>query len=82
MNQSEQIEMAAIVHRDPDIQGGVPVFKGTRVPVATLFHYLAAGDSHDRFLDHFPSVPREQAIALQEKFLPSLSEYSAVCRKL
>ncbi len=68
MNQNKQMqkEVAAIVHSDPDIQGGAPVFKGTRVPVATLFHYLAAGDPLDRFLDHFPSVSREQSVALLE----------------
>jgi uncharacterized protein (DUF433 family) len=51
------------VHSDPEILGGVPVFVGTRVPVRTLFDYLAAGDSLEKFLDHFPTVSREQAIA-------------------
>lgn len=55
-----------IVHRDPDILGGVPVFFGTRVPVKTLIDYLEAGDSLNEFLDHFPSVRREQAIAALE----------------
>lgn len=54
-----------IVHSDPDILGGVPVFVGTRVPVKTLLDYLEAGDSLDEFLDHFPSVSREQANALR-----------------
>ena len=48
---------------DPDILGGTPVFVGTRVPMKTLLDYLEAGDSLDEFLDHFPSVSREQAIA-------------------
>lgn len=52
-----------IVHSDPDILGGTPVFIGTRVPLKTLLDYLEAGDSLDVFLDHFPSVNREQAIA-------------------
>lgn len=52
-----------IVHRDPDILGGTPVFVGTRVPVKTLFDYLESGDSLEVFLDEFPSVSREQAIA-------------------
>lgn len=52
-----------IAHSDPDILGGTPVFVGTRVPVRTLLDYLAAGDSLEAFLDHFPTVSREQAIA-------------------
>lgn len=55
-----------IVHRDPDILGGTPVFVGTRVPVKTLFDYLESGDSLEVFLDEFPSVSREQAIAALE----------------
>lgn len=55
-----------IVHRDPDILGGTPVFVGTRVPAKTLFDYLEAGDSLEVFLDEFPSVSREQAIAALE----------------
>lgn len=55
-----------VIHSDPDILGGVPVFVGTRVPVKTLLDYLEAGDSLDEFLDHFPSVRREQAIAALE----------------
>ena len=44
----------SIIHCDPDIQGGVPVFHGTRVPVKNLFDYLEAGDSLDQFLSSFP----------------------------
>ena len=55
-----------VVHRDPDILGGTPVFVGTRVPVKNLFDYLEAGDSLDAFLKSFPSVTREQAIAALE----------------
>ena len=55
-----------VVHSDPDIQGGVPVFVGTRVPVKNLFDYLEAGDSLDDFLKSFPSVTREQAVAALE----------------
>lgn len=55
-----------VIHSDPDIQGGVPVFVGTRVPVKNLFDYLEAGDSLDDFLKSFPSVTREQAIAALE----------------
>ncbi|HMH20030.1 MAG TPA: DUF433 domain-containing protein [Burkholderiales bacterium] len=52
-----------VIHSDPDIQGGVPVFVSTRVPVKNLFDYLEAGDSLDAFLKSFPSVTREQAVA-------------------
>jgi len=52
-----------IVHSDPDILGGTPVFIGTRV-MKTLLDYLEAGDSLNEFLDHFPSVSRDRAIAL------------------
>ena len=55
-----------IIHSDPEIQGGVPVFFGTRVPVKNLFDYLEAGDSMDQFLEDFPSVSRDQAIAALE----------------
>jgi uncharacterized protein (DUF433 family) len=55
-----------IVHSDPEILGGTPVFVGTRVPVKNLFEYLEAGDSLDEFLRSFPSVTREQAIAALE----------------
>ena len=55
-----------VIHSDPDILGGTPVFVGTRVPIKTLLDYLKAGDPLDKFLDHFPSVRREQAIAVLE----------------
>jgi len=55
-----------VIHSDPQIQGGVPVFFGTRVPVKNLFDCLESGDSLDLFLDDFPSVSREQAIAALE----------------
>ena len=56
----------SVVHSDPEILGGTPVFIGTRVPFQALFDYLEAGDTLDRVLDHFPSVRREQAIAALE----------------
>jgi uncharacterized protein (DUF433 family) len=55
-----------VIHSDPDILGGTPVFVGTRVPAQSLIDYLAAGDTLDQFLDAFPSVSREQAIAALE----------------
>ena len=56
----------SVVHSDPEIMGGTPVFRGTRVPVQTLLDYLEAGHSLTEFLDDFPSVTREQAIAVLE----------------
>lgn len=55
-----------VIHSDPRIQGGAPVFFGTRVPVKNLFDYIEAGDSLDRFLADFPSVSRDQVIAALE----------------
>ena len=52
---------------DPEIHSGTPVFKGTRVPVKTLFDHLETGDSLEVFLDDFPSVSRELAVALLEQ---------------
>ncbi len=51
---------------DPEIQSGAPVFAGTRVPIQNLFDYLEEGDSLDVFLDQFPSVSREMAVAVLE----------------
>jgi uncharacterized protein (DUF433 family) len=56
----------SVVHSDPEILGGTPVFKGTRVPLRNLIDYLEHGHSLDEFLDAFPSVSREQAIAALE----------------
>jgi uncharacterized protein (DUF433 family) len=56
----------SVINSDPEIQGGVPVFLGTRVPVKNLFDYLEAGDSLEDFLRSFPSVSKEQAIAALE----------------
>src|SRR6266545_1737684 len=58
--------LESVVRSDPEVLGGTPVFAGTRVPVKNLMDYLAAGDSLERFLDHFPSVTREQAVAALE----------------
>jgi uncharacterized protein (DUF433 family) len=57
---------ASVVHSDPEILGGTPVFVGTRVPVKNLIDYLEAGDRLDDFLQDFPAVTREQAIAALE----------------
>ena len=52
---------------DPEIQSGQPVFAGTRVPVQNLFDYIEEGDSLAVFLEQFPSVSREAAIAVLEE---------------
>ena len=57
---------APVIHSDPDILGGTPVFVGTRVPFRNLIDYLERNHSLDEFLDSFPSVSREQAVASLE----------------
>ncbi len=57
---------ATVIHSDPEILGGTPVFVGTRVPAQTLFDYLEGGETLDEFLHQFPSVKREQALAALE----------------
>lgn len=57
----------SVVHSDPDILGGTPVFIGTRVPVQALIDYLEGGHGLDDFLDDFPSVSRELAVAALEQ---------------
>jgi uncharacterized protein (DUF433 family) len=71
MIQSVKLEtrMASIenlIVRDPEILGGTPVFRGTRVPLRTLFDYLEGGDTLEEFLAGFPSVSRDMAIATLE----------------
>ena len=56
----------AVIHSDPEILSGTPVFVGTRVPAQSLFDYLEGGDTLDEFLRQFPSVKRGQAIAALE----------------
>jgi len=70
----------AVVHSDPDILGGTPVFVGTRVPVKSLYDYLEAGDSLDEFLEGFPSVTREQAIAALELARSMTEAHATVAR--
>ena len=56
-----------IVSRNKEILGGTPVFKGTRVPIKTLWDYLKAGDTIEDFLEDFPSVSEKQAITLIDR---------------
>lgn len=65
-----------VMHSHPEVLGGTPVFIGTRVPIKTLIDYLEAGDSLDKFLDHFPSVSREQAIEALELAKEMLIAYA------
>jgi len=57
----------SVIHSDPEILGGTPVFIGTRVPAQALIDYLEAGHPLDEFLDDFPSVTREQAVGALEE---------------
>ena len=57
----------SVVHSDPNILGGTPVFVGTRVPVQALIDYIEGGHSLNEFLDDFPTVTRELAIAALEQ---------------
>jgi uncharacterized protein (DUF433 family) len=61
-----------VIHSDPEIHSGAPVFVGTRVPVHTLLEYIEGGYNLDEFLDHFPSVRREQAVTFLEQAAQSL----------
>ena len=62
----------SLITVDPEIHSGTPVFIGTRVPVKTLFDHLEAGDSLEVFLDDFPSVSRDLAVAVLEEAHASL----------
>lgn len=59
--------ISTVISIDPEIHSGAPVFAGTRVPVKTLFDHLEAGDSLEVFLDDFPSVSRDMAVAVLEE---------------
>jgi uncharacterized protein (DUF433 family) len=60
------MDIKSLITIDKDIQGGQPVFYGTRVPVETLFDHLESGVSLDDFLEDFPGVTRQQAVDLLE----------------
>lgn len=68
---------SSVFHSDPEIMSGTVVFRGTRVPMSNLVDYLEGGYSLDEFLDHFPSVTREQAIAGLEEAKRLLFEAAA-----
>jgi uncharacterized protein (DUF433 family) len=56
-----------VIVKNPDVLGGTPVFRGTRVPIQTLFDYLKGGESLEDFLEGFPTVSREVAVAALEE---------------
>ena len=56
-----------VVSVNPEVMGGAPVFKGTRVPIQTLIDYLEGGENIDEFLDGFPTVTRDQVIGVLEQ---------------
>ena len=59
--------MTGVIIKDPNILGGEPVFRGTRVPFKILMEYLEGGDTLDQFLEQYPSVNRELAVAAIEE---------------
>jgi uncharacterized protein (DUF433 family) len=69
-----------LISSSPDVLGGTPVFRGTRVPVQTLIEYLEGGQTIDDFLDGFPTVTREQIIAFLEEAGPSMGSGQAMVR--
>jgi len=64
--------MSGVIMKDPEILDGEPVFRGTRVPFKILIDYLEGGDTLDQFLEQYPSVSRELAIAAIEEARLSL----------
>jgi uncharacterized protein (DUF433 family) len=69
--------LSGVIHSDPEILGGTPVFVGTRVPLQTLIDYLKGGHPLSEFLDDFPTVTRDQAIAALEEAKDLLVAHSA-----
>lgn len=63
----------SVIVKDPEILGGTPCFRGTRVPVDSLIDYLEAGDTITEFLDNFPSVTREAAVGALEQAKTALA---------
>lgn len=66
-----------VVHRDPEVLGGTPVFVGTRVPVKALLDYIEGGHTLNDFLDDFPTVTRAQAVAVLEQGMKLLVDSDA-----
>lgn len=62
----ERVKATSVIHSNTEYVSGMPVFKGTRVPVRNLFDYLAAGYTIEVFLDQFPTAEREQVVSILE----------------
>jgi uncharacterized protein (DUF433 family) len=65
---------SSVIHSDPEILGGTPVFVGTRVPLKNLIDYLEGGHPLDDFLDDFPTVSREQVLSVLDEAQEALSQ--------
>lgn len=72
--------LTSVIHSDPEILGGTPVFQGTRVPLRNLTDYLKRGHTLTEFLDAFPTVSREQAVAALEMAQEELSSRARTAR--
>lgn len=66
MGETKYMAQEPVIVRNPEIMSGTPCFRGTRVPFQTLLDYLEAGETLDEFLQQFPTVTREMAIAALE----------------
>jgi uncharacterized protein (DUF433 family) len=71
-NRPVTLANGSVVHSDPEILGGTPVFVGTRVPIQTLVDYLEGGYNIDEFLENFPSVRQAQVNAFLEQATQAL----------
>jgi len=67
--------MSEVIVKSPDVLGGAPVFRGTRVPFQALLDYIEGGQSLDEFLSDFPTVSREAAVASLEQAKSTLIEH-------
>lgn len=74
------LSTTSVVHSDPEILGGTPVFVGTRVPFRNLIDYLERDHSLEEFLDSFPTVSREQAVASLEAAHEAVSAHAHSAR--
>lgn len=71
---SKPMAASSVIHSDPEILGGTPVFVGTRVPLKNLIDYLEGGHPLDDFLDDFPTVTREQVLSVLDEAQEALSQ--------
>jgi uncharacterized protein (DUF433 family) len=76
MRRCDMTSLVGITQKDPDVLSGTLVFVGTRVPVRSLFDYIEGGDSIEEFLRQFPSVKKEQTIAVLDAAFEKVDEYA------